>query len=82
MDLAQHPGWSALARLQEACAASLEADVLKCDLSAISDRDLVVRKARAEGARRILASIKSHMEQITAQVRAETAQLRADKRSK
>lgn len=49
-DLLQSPAWEAVLVLCEMCVENLESQVLTADVTK-SDRDLVIRKAKLDGAR-------------------------------
>lgn len=64
LDLSQHPGVRPLLIVAGALARDLEEAVIRYDLSSGDEKKLVVLKSQAEGARKLLHAITSHLERI------------------
>ena len=74
LDLLQQPGFELLMhQIGEICA-SLEGDVLKLDLTSTNHLDFIIKKARAEGARRLESALSLRLEKLKSKSRAETNQ--------
>lgn len=64
-DLLQHPGFEPMLRVLTACIEARERDVLKLDLtSPTSIHELLLRKARAEGASLAAADFKRRLTKV------------------
>lgn len=64
LELAQYSEWPALLRLLDVLAAEQESLVLKCSMDGTDDRSLIQKKLRAEGARKLQASLVSRIQSL------------------
>ncbi len=62
-ELFDSPGYSVFMSLLDTSAASIEQAVLSLQCSTDNERDLFIRKARAEGARQLISAVKTRVEQ-------------------
>lgn len=60
-DLAQHSGVKVLAKLLSALTDELADSVLKYDLGSGSDRTLAILKAEADGAKKLVRRLETHI---------------------
>lgn len=63
-DLIQHYGYEAMIACLEDCVSNIEMDVLKFNLDSNNSNELVIRKARAEGARLSANAFKRRLESL------------------
>lgn len=63
MELLQLPGYPVFLKLLNDACVSIEASVMSLQCSTDNERELFIRKARAEGARQLISAVKSRVEQ-------------------
>lgn len=64
LELMDMPGWQLILEQLEACVEVRERDVLSLDLSNSNSNELVIRKARAEGARQAVADFQRRLKTL------------------